>query len=130
MPEELRWNMSIQIVGGPSIAAKGIIQADVYSKMQVVVPAQSSGGNLQVSLDTSNLTLIFITASQYVNPDNPAQVLQYDTGGGAVNLTAPLMLLGATGVGLLGASVSNITFTNPIDEEITVDIVVAGDATP
>jgi hypothetical protein len=130
MPEELRWNMSIQIVGGPSIAAKGIIQADVYSKMQVVVPAQSSGGNLQVSLDTSSLTLIFITASQYVNPDNPAQVLQYDTGGGAVNLTAPLMLLGATGVGLLGASVSNITFTNPIDEEITVDIVVAGDATP
>jgi hypothetical protein len=134
MPEELRWNLSVQVTGGPTVATRGIMQADVYSKMQVVVPAQSGGtsGSLEVTLDTANLTLLLITANQYFNPDDPTQVLQYNAGSSAVNLTEPLILLGDTGVDLLGAgsSVNNITFTNPMDQAITIDIVTAGDATP
>lgn len=130
MPEELRWNLSVQAISGPTLTATGMMQPDVYSKLKVVVPAQSDGGSLQVTLDTSNMTLLVIKASMYVNPANATQILQYDVGGGAVNLTAPLMLLGATTVGLLNIAGGNITFTNPIDEAITVDIIVAGDATP
>jgi hypothetical protein len=134
MSEELRWNVSVQVVSGPTVAATGIVRADAYSKTQVVIPprAGTTDGTIDVSVDTTGAELLVVKASQYVDSADPTIILQYDINdaGAAKNLSAPLVLIGGDAIKLLADPVTKITFTNPIEASITADIVVGGDATP
>jgi hypothetical protein len=138
MSEELRWNLSLQIVSGPTVAASGTLSVDAYSKSQVVVPARTGGvdGTLDVSVDTSDAELLLIRAGQYVDQADATRILGYAINpeatppGPSGNLTAPLMLMGADVIELVANPVELVRFTNPIETPITVDIVVGGDVTP
>jgi|GEM_PF-1192174 len=137
MSEQLKWNFTVQVVGGPTLAASGKQVVDAYNKSQVVVPASSNGtaGSIELTLDTTGASILIIRASRYVDPDTPANRLQYAvTVGGTtadpVDLTGPLVLIGESAVRLLGDPVASLTFTNPIASDITIDTLVGVDATP
>jgi hypothetical protein len=133
MPEELRWNLSVQVVSGPTVAAAGTLRADGYNKLQVIIPARTGGadGTLAVEVSTAGAELLVVKASQFVDVADPTKTLTYDVNdaGAPKQLTAPLMLLGADAIKLLANPVAKITFTNPLEVPITADIVVGGDAT-
>ena len=134
MSEELRWSLSVQVVSGPTTAATGTVRADAYSKAQVVIPPRASGadGTIDVTVSSASAELFLLKASQYVDTADATKILQYDVNdaGAPKNLSAPLMLIGSDTIKLLADPVTKITFTNPIEVAITVDIVVGGDATP
>lgn len=137
MSEQFNWKFSVQVMGGPTMAASGEQIVDTYNKSQVVVPARAGGtdGEIELTLDTTGASILVVRASQYVDPDNLALRLQYAvTAGGAtgtaVDLIGPLFMIGEETIRLLGNPVESLTFTNPMASEITIDTLVGGDATP
>ena len=138
MSEELRWNLSVQVVSGPTVAASGTLKVDAYEKSQVVVPARTGGadGTLDVEIDTTNAELLLIKAGQYVDATDDTKILQYAVNPGATpagptgDFTAPLMLMGVDVIKLVADPVELIRFTNPIEATVTIDIILGGDITP
>jgi hypothetical protein len=137
MAEQLNWKCTVQVAGGPAIAAAGTQIVDAYSKSQVVVPGgtTSTPGTIVLNLDLTGASILIVRASRYVDPENPDQKLQYTvTDGGAAgtatDLQGPIFMIGETTVRLLGDSVESLTFANSMTTEVTIDTLVGLDATP
>jgi len=137
MAEQLNWKCSIQVAGGPAIAAADTHTVDAYSKSQIVLPGGTVGApsTIVLNLNLTGASILIVRASCYVDPENENQKLQYlltDGGvdGTAIDLKGPLFLIGETTVGLLGDSVESFTFSNSMTKEITIDTLVGVDATP
>ena len=136
MSEQFNWKFTIQVVGGPTMAASGEQVIDAYSKSQIKVPAHSGGtdGEVVLALNTTGASILAIRASQYIDPNNTTNSLQYAiTSGGVVGtaakMTGPIIMIGESSIRLLGNPVEMVTFTNPIESEITIDTLVGRDAT-
>lgn len=130
MPETIKWNFQAAVVGGPTMVAKGEVQVDAYTKIDVAIPAN---GNQTVEILTGEggaLQFLFL------NPKSLSSQLRYQGGAeppgdseGTV-LDGPHVLIGVGAVGLLSETVSNLTFRNDADQPASIAILTGRDATP
>lgn len=133
MPEKIKYSLSVQVVGGPSIPVTGEITPDAYEKMQIAVAA--GAGDLEVNIQPSGTSLgqfLLIKASAYADSD-ASHKLTYkvnDKSGTAMTLDAPHLFIGKGAVGLLGTSPTKLFISSSLTAEVTIDILVGRDATP
>ena len=125
MPESLRWNFSIQVSGGPTIAGNGGVPADVdtYHKASVAVPAN---GGLDVQLLTGAGGKVSLLVIQ---PAKASDKLTFEANGKDVPLDGPLVLIGSGAASLFG-DVGTIKFKNGNAEDAAISLLAARDATP
>jgi hypothetical protein len=124
MPETIRMSMSVQVDGGPSLAASPSILVDIYDKISIVVPpedAPATGVTVKLQPDvTANVDVVAITSSHYA-----ATNLTYDLGGEIdIALDGPQLFAGAGMLGLFSAALEDMTIKNSIDTDVTVSVLV------
>jgi hypothetical protein len=129
MPNTLKAILRVEVAGSSTSSATHSIEAEAYDRIDIVVPA---GDNRTVEVQpggTGQVQLLLITAAEYPNDGAGTNLLVYTVdGGSSIDLDAPLLLVGAGAVGLLG-DVNEIVFTNNFTADLTVSILVGRDAT-
>ena len=126
MAVTIRWMYSVSAQGGPAAALADDFEADGYERISVTVP---QAGNLNVTVGPgtwADVTSLVISASDM----SGAITVEPDGVAAPVPLDAPIVLLGAGAVALLGGGNASIAFTNPGAADVLVDIFVVRDATP
>ena len=125
MAETINWLYSVQADRGPTATLNGTFEADAYEKISVTLEA---GATQEVTIGPGTWTDVM---SLIVSADDMTGAITVEPDGGtAVSLDAPIVLLGAGAVSLLGTGDATITLENTGAEEVLVDIFVARDATP
>jgi hypothetical protein len=129
MPTTLKAILRVEIAGASTSSATHTIEAEAYDKIEVLVPNGDSATVQVQPGGAGQVQLLLVTASAY--PDDGAGTVQLTyavDGGSAIDFDAPLLLVGAGAVGLLG-DVNEIVFTNDSTADIDVSILVGRDAT-
>lgn len=131
MPEKINWLLNVQVTEGPKISESKEVQVEAYDKIDVTVPAKAAGpGTATVDVQpggAGQVKFLLITSSIYDD------TLTYTVDGGAANqLDAPLLLIGAGAVKLLGNTQKQFVFSNAIDpaKAASIKILAGRDATP
>ena len=134
MPEA-RWAVDLEVVDGFRIRNKGVVTVEAYDRITVTVKAKSGGTPSVATVDVQpggegKVKLLAISASDYTKP--LTYVVDPDPEGPAVAgtpLDAPLYVVGAGAVSLLGTKLNALVLTNPGPKDVVVDIVVGRSAT-
>lgn len=131
MPTTMNAIRRVEVAEASTSSATHTLEAEAYDRIDVTVPTGTPNtATVEVQPGgTGQVELFFMAASAYPEDGSGAAELTYEVdGGGSVDLDAPLLVVGAGAVGLLG-DVNEVVFTNDSDEEIDVSIVVGRDAT-
>ena len=133
MSESIGWSLDVQVVGGPKLSLSEAIVVDAYDKLGLVVPAASgtppTAGKVTVEVQpgTADKVQFLLLTSSIYDPK-----LTYKVGTGAdIKLDAPILLVGAGAVGLLGQAQQNFVFSNNVSpaQAASVTILVGRKAT-
>ena len=128
MAEQVSYSMGVSVQGGPSLLGSAVFGAEADDFLdEVTVPKNSvvKTINLQPSL-LAELKAIMITASNYAGDLS----FTVDDEVTEFVLKAPLILVGPEQIGLLGATLNALKFTNAnATTDATVSILVARTAT-
>jgi hypothetical protein len=131
MPE-IKWNVRIQVTGGPAITRAGSVPADAYDLIELTVPAGEANTEVQVVPAEAGVTflLVAVTPGGDEPVDATFRVNADDADEHAID--APVMLLMGKGpVGLLGAVPQTLFFTNKSQTQpVDLELLVGRDATP
>jgi hypothetical protein len=125
MAVNIRWMYSVSAQGGHAAALADDFDADGYERLNVqVAPATSQDVTIGPGTWADIISLVVsasvMDGSLTVEPDGAA----------VVPLDAPIVLLGAGAVALLGGGNATITLDNTGPDDVLVDIFVVRDATP
>jgi hypothetical protein len=126
MAETINWSVTFDAVLGPSIAASGTQTLSAYDKISIPLDAAAADIDVDVqpSATAGDVQLLVITSSSY-----EAEVtFSADAGTTEFTLDGPVVLIGAGGVGLLGAPPQTLRFANPDTEPVGIDILVGRQA--
>ena len=120
--------MGLSILGGPGLTGSAVFAAEANDFVDAVTVAKNSVVktiNLQPSLLTE-LKAIMITASNYTGDVSftvDEEVVEFV-------LKAPMLLIGPEQIGLLGATLNSLKFTNAnATTDATVSVLVSRTAT-
>lgn len=125
MPIKINWAFNAQVAGGPKVGAAETVEVDAYENIEVVVPKHDAeDGTAEVGIvpaDTGEILFLVIKADNYADTQ-----LSYviDDGTDAVALDAQQVFIGTGAVGLLGETLSKLTFTNKGSKDVAVRILV------
>jgi hypothetical protein len=125
MTDRLNYSMGLSLEGGPTISADDHMDVEAFEKIEVAIPKSSvpTTVNVQPSLLTELKALIIISD---VYTDLTFTVDAYQP---VYTLDGPLMLVGKGNIGMLGATVNDLIFTNANGSTArNVTILVARDA--
>ena len=131
MAEQITWLLNVQVAEGPKASASNSLQVEAYDKIDVTVPAKAANpGAATVDVQpggAAQVKFLLVTSSVY-----DANLTYKVDGGPSIALDAPLVLLGAGAVGLLGATQKQFVFSNAIasSKAAQINILVGRDATP
>lgn len=102
---------SLVVAGGPTVSAADHFDAEGFEKIEAVIPKGSVATtvNIQPSV-LAQLQAIIMVAESYTD-------LTFEVDAEAVTKTldGPLMLIGSGNIGMLGATVNDLIFTNADD---------------
>lgn len=132
MAEKIHWALTVQVVGGPKISAsKTINHVDAYDKIDVVINA---GEEEEVQVqpgDPGQVQFLLIRSDRYAPPEQETPGLSYKVNGTgkAIELDALQLLMGDGAVGLLGAGPKTLVFSNELDQDASIEILVGRKAT-
>ena len=121
---KITYAMSMIVDSGPAVSAGSYFNPEAYDVINITAP--KTGAPIAVEMqpgETGDVQAIVITSDNYTD-------LTYtvDTGDPQI-LDAPLMLIGAGNVGLLGATQNVIEFTNnDPTKDARITILVAREA--
>jgi hypothetical protein len=128
MSEQISYTMGVSVQGGPSMLGSAVFEAEADDFVDEVAVAKNSVVktiNLQPSL-LAELKALMITASNYTGDLSftvDEEVTEHV-------LKAPLILIGPDQIGLLGATLNSLKFTNSnATADATVSVLVARTAT-
>jgi hypothetical protein len=129
MSESIQWMISAQVKAGPTVSAASTLTADAYEKVQVTVANGDADKVVNLAADP---LLLVVTSSKYQDAAGVAGNLSYkiNNAGAAIPLVGPLMLIGKGAVDRYAASLTSVSFTSTIPQNVTIDILTAKDATP
>ena len=133
MAEKINWTLNVEVSEGPKVFQAETIEAEAFGKVAVTVLA---GDNTDVEVQPSSggqVDLLLICASAY----GDALTYQPYQAGGTLDATAspwklngPHLLVGTGAVEFLAEDPKKIHVINGLTEDVTVEILVARDATP
>jgi hypothetical protein len=131
MPTTLKALLRVEIAGAGTMSAAHAIEAEAYDRIEVTIPSGTPNtATVQVQPGgAGQVQLLLVTATAY--PDDGAGTAQLTyavDGGTAVDLDAPLLVVGRGAVSLLGA-VNEIVFTNDSAAPVVASILIGRDAT-
>jgi hypothetical protein len=108
MTDVVNYSMGLAVADGPNIVASDHFDAEAFEKIEAEIPKNSVATtlNVQPSLLTELKALIIIADSYEDLTFTVDEVVTVRT------LDGPLMLVGAGNIGMLGATVNNLIFTN------------------
>ena len=123
MSIDINWSLNIAVTGGPRLGLinQPPILIDAYDVVTTKLAANVTGitVDLQPSGGAGDVVLLALSADSY----DP--LLTYDPGGGAQKLDAPLLLIGAGAMALLGATPpKSLTFDNGLAKPVSIQILV------
>jgi hypothetical protein len=126
MAETINWLYSVRADRGPNAALNGTFQADAYERISVTLAAGATQ-DVTIAPGTWADVLSLVISADDLSGD---VTVEPDGAAAAVPLDAPIVLLGAGAVALLGAGNATVTLENTGAEDVLVDFFVARDATP
>lgn len=126
MAETINWLYSVRADRGPTAALNGTFEADAYERISVTLAA---GATQDVTVAPGTWAEVLSLVISADNLDGNVTV-EPDGAAAAVALDAPIVLLGAGAVALLGAGDATVTLENTGAADVLVDFFVARDATP
>jgi hypothetical protein len=131
MPD-IKWNVAVQIAGGPSLARSASVAVDAYDKIEVTVPAGEQNLEVQVAPANADIRFLMLTATPVGDDPLDASYRVNDVAADEHALDSPLLLLiGAGAVGLMGAVPRSFFLTNNSGtQDVAVEILVGRDPTP
>lgn len=124
MATTVKWSLNLTVPGGAKFAPAGTLSLESYEVIDVDVEAGDTATLTLNALDTA--TFLVVMANRYSD-------LTYDIGasGTAVDFTAPIVLLSAAEIALLGTTLPDsiaIENTNA-DNAVKVTALIGRDAT-
>ena len=122
MSETINWMFKVQVSGGPTVTATDKLSLKTYVKSSVTV---KNGTPLDVAFVVAP-SLLVVTASKYVD-DKHGVTYIVNGAGGPNTLDGPLVLIGKENVKLLDKALEKLTFTNPFQEDISIELMSAKD---
>ncbi len=131
MPK-IKWNLGVQVTGGPSLARADTVAVDAYDKVEITVAAGETNMEVQIAPTDADIRFLMVTSTALGDdPVNATYRVNTDTGD-EHPLDSPLLLLiGAGAVGLLGAAPRSLFITNnSATQEVAVEVLVGRDPTP
>jgi hypothetical protein len=129
MPATIKWSLSVQVVGGPAISLSDVLTVEAYDKVNVTVGAGTQK-KVEVQPGAAGQVQFLLISSDRYNDLDPAHDLTYKVDTTSVTLDAPQLLVGSGLVELLPAAPGELEFTNGLDEDAAIEILVGRDATP
>ena len=123
----ISWRLDVSVAGGPSAVVAQSVSAEAYDKIVVELVDGAPEQTVEIGAATGDVLLLLITSTEYGSD------LSYKvnaTGNPAHVLDGPLHLAGSGAIDLLGFSPTALLFTNSLGTNVTVEILVARDATP
>lgn len=127
MAEKISWTVRIDVAAGPKLSASDVIEVEAYDKISFTLDAGDTG--IAVDLQpgaAGQVSFLMISASEY------AEEITYSPDGGTttVPLDAPLVLIGAGAISLLGSAPQQFEWENTTLNPVDIEIFVGRDATP
>jgi hypothetical protein len=113
---------SLIVTGGPTVSATDHFDAEGFEKIEALIPMGSVATTVNIQPSAlAQLQAIIMIAERYED-------LTFEVDAEAVTKTldGPLMLIGSGNIGMLGATVNDLIFTNAnVTEDNMVTILVA-----
>lgn len=119
----INWSLNIAVTGGPRLGLvnQPPIAIDAYDVVTTTLAANATGVSVDLQPSGAAGDVVLLTMSS----DAYDPTLTYDPGGGAQKLDAPLLLVGAGAIALLGATPpKSLTFDNGLSQPVNVQILV------
>ena len=136
MSETINVTLIVQVVGGPKISTPLEMKIDAYDKVDLILAAGEKDKQVDVQPSLAEqvgfLMINLKDVNQY-NPNGTPKVTYKINKNDAdpVNLDAPQVFIGNGAVGLLELeSPTKLFFSNELDEEVSVQILVGRNVTP
>ncbi len=135
MASTLKATLRLEVSGASTTSATHVVTAEAFERIEVTVPGAADGADGTVTVDVQpggerQVQLVFLTASAYPSAEDGSARLTYSVDGGdAIDLDAPLLLLG-DGIRTLLGEVQQVVFTNAEPVPLDLVLLVGRDATP
>ncbi len=136
MAESITYSIEASVAGGPRISQSRTVELGAYDKVNLAIPAGTTGTGLEVNIQPGGqglAKLLIISASAYEGMSYKVN----DAGTQEIKLDGPQFFSGEGGVGLLyqpplsdpsPAPPTKLFFLNTSSEDITVEVLVGRDA--
>lgn len=132
-------NLSLRVIvaSGPSILISKTVTVEAYDKIDVTVKKTDVDKvvEIQPAEKSSQIQILLIKSSEYGTEADSTKLgyLGYkvnDASATEIFLDQDQLFFGQGQVGLLGAKVNKLLFTNKLTKDVTIEIFVGRDATP
>jgi len=128
MSSTVNLSLKVSVASGPSISISKAVTVEAYDKIDVTVAAGDSDKVVEIQPGASSqVQILLIKASEY-GTDLTYKV--HDAAATPIVLDQDQFYLGQGQVGLLGAQIDKLLFTNNLAKNVTIEILVGRDATP
>ncbi len=128
MGNTVNLTLKINVVNGPSLSVSETANIEAYDKIDVTVEAEASDKAVEIQPGASGqIHMLLIRSNKY---SDALTFKVHETGATPVSLDQPQLYLGKGAVGLLGAQVDKLFFSNATTEDANIEIFVCRDATP
>jgi hypothetical protein len=125
--EKVSWAARFEVAAGPRLSVGDTREIEAYDKLRVIVNPDAADKAVDLAPGAAGqVVLLVVTASSY----DPPLTYKPDAAAGAIALDAPLILIGAAAVGLLGTPPTQFLWSNATGAAVTIDILAGRDATP
>jgi hypothetical protein len=127
MTEQIAWTLNVAVPGGPKVPIGDTLTVDAYDVIDVNVADASADTPVEIQPGgAGSVRFLLVKASSY------GDQLTYkvnEASADAVTLDAPLALVGAGAVALLGDSPQKLLVSNDLGQDISLRILVGRTAT-
>jgi hypothetical protein len=123
MSERIDYSAAAAVVGGPRLSFSAQVAAEAYDKLQFEIE-HSATHAVNIGTSANKVQLLAVKASNY------GDLLTVAVGTATHKVNGPLLVVGSGTIAmLLGDSPAQFTFSNGLLDKVTIDVLIARDAT-
>lgn len=126
MAETINWSVTFDVVLGPTISESGNKVVAAYDKVSIQLAGHAVDVDVDVQPSTvdGQVELLVLRASSY----DAGVTISADAGTTTFTVDGPVVLIGSGAVALLAKSPQTLRFSNPDDDAVDIDVIVARQA--